>query len=74
MLFRSLKPLGIVDEIVPEPLGGAHTDPQKAAQLLDPVLEQALRELCQLSIAELLDKRYQKFRLMGQFFREASTQ
>ena len=68
-----LKPLGIVDEIVPEPPGGAHTDPQKAAQLLDPVLEQALRELCQVPVNELLQNRYQKFRLMGQFFREAAA-
>ena len=68
-----LKPLGIVDEIVPEPAGGAHTDPQKAAQLLDPVLEQALRELCQVPVNELLQNRYQKFRLMGQFFREAGS-
>ena len=68
-----LKPLGIVDEIVPEPPGGAHTDPQKAAQLLDPVLEQALRELCQFPVNELLQNRYQKFRLMGQFFREAGS-
>ena len=68
-----LKPLGIVDEIVPEPPGGAHTDPQKAAQLLDPVLEQALRDLCQVPVNELLQNRYQKFRLMGQFFREAAA-
>ena len=68
-----LKPLGIVDEIVPEPAGGAHTDPQKAAQLLDPVLEQALRDLCQVPVSELLQNRYQKFRLMGQFFREAGS-
>ena len=68
-----LKPLGIVDEIVPEPPGGAHTDPQKAAQLLDPVLEQALRELCQFPVNELLQNRYQKFRLMGQFFREGAA-
>ena len=68
-----LKPLGIVDEIVPEPPGGAHTDPQKAAQLLDPVLEQALRDLCQVPVNELLQNRYQKFRLMGQFFRETAA-
>ena len=73
MTAQDLKPLGIVDEIVPEPPGGAHTDAQKAAQLLDPVLERALRELCQVTVAELLEKRYQKFRLMGQFFREGAS-
>ena len=70
MTAQDLKEMGIVDRIVPEPPGGAHTDPAKMAELLDPLLEEALRELCALPVPELLEKRYQKFRLMGQFFRD----
>ncbi len=59
--------LGLIDEIVPEPEGGAHMDHEAAAQLLDPVLERSLNELAPLSTRELLDRRYEKFRRMGQF-------
>ena len=70
---QDLKPLGIVDQIVPEPPGGAHTDHEKMAQILDPLLEQALREIQSLSASELLQKRYEKFRRMGQSFRETAV-
>jgi acetyl-CoA carboxylase carboxyl transferase subunit alpha len=60
--------LKLVDEIVPEPEGGAHLDPQAAAQLLDPVLERSLEELSRVPPAELTVRRYQKFRQMGNFF------
>ena len=63
--------LGIVDQIVPEPPGGAHTDHEKMAQILDPLLQQALQEVQRLPIPELLEKRYEKFRRLGQYFREA---
>jgi len=65
---RDLKEMGIVDEIVPEPDGGAHTDPAAAAQLLDVVLERNLIALSDVPPAELLRSRYSKFRKMGQFF------
>jgi acetyl-CoA carboxylase carboxyl transferase subunit alpha len=65
---RDLKELGIVDEIVPEPDGGAHADHEAAAQLLDAVLERNLIELSGISPAELVRNRYNKFRKMGQFF------
>lgn len=65
---RELLALGLIDEIVTEPEGGAHLDHEKAAVLLRPVLERSLRELASLPTAELLEKRYQKFRNMGQFF------
>ncbi len=65
---RDLLELGLVDEIVPEPDGGAHLDHEGAAQLLDPVLERSLEELSRLSTAELLERRYEKFRRTGQFF------
>jgi acetyl-CoA carboxylase carboxyl transferase subunit alpha len=60
--------LKLVDEIVPEPEGGAHTDHTVTAKLLAPVLLRALDELSPLSPETLLEQRYAKFRHMGQFF------
>jgi len=57
--------LGIIDEIVPEPTGGAHTNPDLAATLLDTPLTRALREIAALDTATRLEQRYQKFRQMG---------
>src|SRR5262249_42495075 len=57
--------LDIIDEIVPEPVGGAHTNLDEAARLLDGPLERALREVSALSSADRLDQRYMKFRAMG---------
>jgi acetyl-CoA carboxylase carboxyl transferase subunit alpha len=62
-----LKRLAIIDEIVPEPNGGAHSDPAKAAELLAPYLEKALKELMKLKPAALPEERYKKFRKMGMF-------
>jgi len=66
-----LKEFGIIDEIVSEPEGGAHLDHEAAAALLDGVLDDALRNLTRITIPELLDRRYEKFRRMGQFFEAA---
>jgi acetyl-CoA carboxylase carboxyl transferase subunit alpha len=60
-----LKRLAIIDEIVPEPNGGAHADPGKAATLLAPYLEKALKELQKFKPAALPEERYKKFRKMG---------
>jgi acetyl-CoA carboxylase carboxyl transferase subunit alpha len=65
---KDLKELGIVDEIVPEPEGGAHVDAEAAAQLLGEVLDRQLVALSQQPINDLLEARYEKFRNMGQFF------
>ena len=65
---RDLKELGIVDEIVPEPEGGAHTDYESAAKMLDPVLDHQLVALSNQSIKSILAERYKKFRDMAQFF------
>ena len=65
---KDLKDLGIVDEIIPEPDGGAHTDYEGAARLLDDVLDRQLVALTNEPIRELLSARYEKFRKMGQFF------
>jgi acetyl-CoA carboxylase carboxyl transferase subunit alpha len=65
---KDLKELGIVDEIVAEPEGGAHTDHEAAARFLDEVLDRQLAALTNQPIRELLAARYEKFRKMGQFF------
>lgn len=65
---RDLKEQGIVDEIVPEPELGAHTDHEAAAQNLRDVLDRQLVELMNERTSELLEARYEKFRKMGQFF------
>ena len=65
---RDLLELRLVDEIVPEPEGGAHFDPEAAGKLLEPFLARALDELSALPPEELLKQRYEKFRRMGQFF------
>jgi len=65
---KDLKELGIVDEIVPEPEGGAHTDHEATARLLDEVLDRQLVALDNQPIKEVLQQRYEKFRNMGQFF------
>jgi acetyl-CoA carboxylase carboxyl transferase subunit alpha len=57
--------LQIIDEIVPEPVGGAHIDPRAAATMLDAPLQRTLAELCALSPETRLQRRYDKFRQMG---------
>jgi len=65
---RDLNELGIIDEIISEPEGGAHLDHEAAAALLDRVLDRSLRSLLSVSPVELLERRYLKFRRMGLFF------
>jgi acetyl-CoA carboxylase carboxyl transferase subunit alpha len=56
---------GIIDEIVPEPTGGAHTNHELAASLLDSALERALTSVTAMDPTTRLEARYQKFRAMG---------
>jgi acetyl-CoA carboxylase carboxyl transferase subunit alpha len=58
--------LGIIDEIVKEPIGGAHTDAMEATRLLDVALSRALSETAALDVNTRLEQRYQKFRRMGE--------
>jgi len=60
--------LKLIDEIVPEPEGGAHTDHAATARCLGPALARALAELSRLSPDALLRQRFEKFRHIGQFF------
>ena len=57
--------LGLVDHVIPEPPGGAHTNHEKAAELLSDDLDRALTRVEQLSPEERREARYQKFRKMG---------
>jgi acetyl-CoA carboxylase carboxyl transferase subunit alpha len=68
---RDLKEFGIIDEIISEPEGGAHLDHEASAAFLGDVLDDALRDLSKVTIAQLLERRYEKFRRMGQFFETA---
>jgi len=56
---------GIIDRIIPEPVGGAHADPDAAAQLVDAVLWQVLSDVRALDSRTRLERRYEKFRNMG---------
>src|SRR5262249_41997941 len=64
---KHLMQFGVIDEIIPEPLGGAHRDHREMANSLKGYLVRCIRELRQLSGADLLEARYQKFRRMGVF-------
>lgn len=64
---KDLLKAGLVDEIIPEPLGGAHCDPKAMTVTLKGVLLRNLKELLKLPKAKLVDKRYDKFRAMGVF-------
>ncbi|HUZ77125.1 MAG TPA: acetyl-CoA carboxylase, carboxyltransferase subunit beta [Chloroflexota bacterium] len=61
------KALGVVDEVVAEPEGGAHLDAEEAGRLLKLALLRSLAQLQQVPLRKLLRARYQKFRKMGQF-------
>jgi len=67
MTAVDLQNLGIVDQILPEPIGGAHSDPLKAAIALKQALLQHLEELTQLTSQQRRQLRYQKFRQIGVF-------
>ena len=64
---QDLLGLGIIDEIIPEPLGGAHRDPQKMAGVLKEAINRNLKELEVLNKEELLKLRYKKFRNIGAY-------
>jgi acetyl-CoA carboxylase carboxyl transferase subunit alpha len=63
----SLKELGVIDEVIPEPLGGAHYDPAKAAAALKYTLQKHLNDLVGLAPDKLVDLRYERYRALGEF-------
>jgi acetyl-CoA carboxylase carboxyl transferase subunit alpha len=64
---KELKALDLVDELIPEPLGGAHHNYRLAADNLRAALLRNLADLKQLPVDELLERRYQKYRNIGEF-------
>ncbi|MDZ4404551.1 acetyl-CoA carboxylase carboxyltransferase subunit alpha [Prosthecobacter sp.] len=64
---QDLSKLGVIDGIIPEPLGGAHNDHVTAAAALKGAVLATLAELGKIPTAKLLEQRYQKFRALGQF-------
>jgi len=67
---QDLLRLGMIDDIIPEPAEGAHSDWDLAAKNVGDTLEMQLKELGAMSAEELADQRYEKFRAMGAFFSE----
>ena len=65
---QDLLRLGLIDQIISEPLDGAHSDHDQAARAAGDALEDHLRPLLELNARELIEDRYKKFRLMGNFF------
>ncbi len=63
-----LKKLGLIDEVIPEPLGGAHRDPEGAAHALEAWISKSLRDLRRLKPETLLRRRYERLRQLGAFF------
>ena len=59
--------VGVLDEVIPEPLGGAHRNPREMAATLKSTLVRYLRELKGVPTETLLQRRYEKFRRMGMF-------
>jgi acetyl-CoA carboxylase carboxyl transferase subunit alpha len=64
---RDLADLGVIDEIVPEPPGGAHADPAGATAAVGEAIERHLRESVAVSDQERRDRRYARFRALGRF-------
>lgn len=63
----TLQDLGVVEEVIPEPMGGAHYDPEEAAESLGRSLQKHLKDLTKLSTDKLLDARYERYRKLGVF-------
>ena len=70
---KDLLEFGIVDEVIPEPLGGAHRDHREMARTLKGSLINNLKALTSKPLDELLESRYQKFRRLGQFEESVTT-
>jgi acetyl-CoA carboxylase carboxyl transferase subunit alpha len=64
-----LSELGCIDDIVPEPEGGAHRDHEAAANLLDVTLQKHFAELKRIPPSDLIESRYNKFRTIAQFYK-----
>jgi acetyl-CoA carboxylase carboxyl transferase subunit alpha len=70
---KDLLEFGIIDVIVPEPLGGAHRDPQASADNIKRVILDSIKDISSMSNDDMLKARYEKFRRMGRFIDPAKT-
>jgi acetyl-CoA carboxylase carboxyl transferase subunit alpha len=70
---RHQKQLGVIDNIIPEPLGGAHRDPHSAGHNLEQFISKTLRELKRVKLETLLERRYEKFRNLGEVFEPSAA-
>jgi acetyl-CoA carboxylase carboxyl transferase subunit alpha len=70
---QDLLKLDVVDEIIPEPEGGAHRDCDSTAESLGKALRRNLQQISEIPIDELLKKRYEKFRRLGSFTGDKSA-
>lgn len=64
---HDLKELAVIDGIIPEPKGGAHRHIEEQAKAIDQVIESSLKELQSLSVEELLEKRWEKYKTIGDY-------
>jgi acetyl-CoA carboxylase carboxyl transferase subunit alpha len=64
---KDLAELGVLDEIVPEPPGGAHADPAGAIAATGEAIERHLKDISSLTPEEMRERRYRKFRTLGRF-------
>jgi acetyl-CoA carboxylase carboxyl transferase subunit alpha len=62
---RHLKSIGIIDEVIEEPLGGAHRNARGAADNLEKFIDKTLRELKRVPVDKLVEDRYEKLRRLG---------
>lgn len=69
---QHLKKFGIIDDIIPEPLGGAHRDPQEMGKKIKAKILETFEELIKLSPEKLIQRRYEKFRKIGEFWSSQS--
>jgi acetyl-CoA carboxylase carboxyl transferase subunit alpha len=69
----SLQELGVVDEVIREPLGGAHYAPEQATMALKAALQKHLQELLKLPTDKLLDQRYARYRELGEYREPAAA-
>ena len=67
---QDLKEFGITDEIIPEPTGGAHRDPDAVAELIKSTISSALKELQALDSEKLVERRYERLRKIGRFMED----
>ncbi|MBI4910478.1 MAG: acetyl-CoA carboxylase carboxyltransferase subunit alpha [Acidobacteria bacterium] len=70
---QDLLQLSLIDGVIPEPPGGAHENPQQAAEMVRTTIRMALAEMQHMTPQQLIDARYDKFRRMGSYFEQVKV-